>query len=186
MPGQAAKRWKNRPPGSNWGEFGDDDQHGRMNYITAERRLAALQEVKTGQVFTLSHPLDRPGGMVLNGNRKPPVFHPVFRGKETYFNLPSSKIDPRFNDVGSDEAIMLYMQYSTHWDSFAHKGTVFDADGDGVEEAVSYNGWRIVDENGEGLNNGLGARAVSCAEMATTGVQTRAVMVDLQIGRAHV
>ena len=58
MPGQAAKRWKNRPPGSNWGEFGDDDQHGRMNYITAERRLAALQEVKTGQVFTLSHPLE--------------------------------------------------------------------------------------------------------------------------------
>ena len=175
-----AKRWKNRPPGSNWGEFGDDDQLGRMNYVTAERRLAALNEVKTGEVFVLSHPLDKPGGTVLNPNRKPPVFHPVFRGKETYFNLASSKIDPRFNDVGSDEAIMLYMQYSTHWDSFAHKGTVFDADGDGVEEAVSYNGWRIVDENGEGLNNGLGARAVSCAEMATTGVQTRAVMVDLR------
>ena len=175
-----AKRWKNRPPGSNWGEFGDDDQLGRMNYVTAERRLAALKEVQTGDVFVLSHPLDKPGGTVLNPNRKPPVFHPVFRGKETYFNLASSKIDPRFNDVGSDEAIMLYMQYSTHWDSFAHKGSVFDADGDGVEEAVSYNGWRIVDENGQGLNNGLGARAVSCAEMATTGVQTRAVMVDLR------
>ena len=147
-----AKRWKNRPQGSNWGEFGDDDQHGRMNYITAERRLAALKEVKTGQVFTLSHPLDRPGGTVLNPNRKPPVFHPVKRGERTYFNLASSEIDPRFNDVGSDEAIMLYMQYSTHWDSFAHKGTVFDADGDGVEEKVSYNGWRIVDEQGRGLH----------------------------------
>ncbi len=164
-------RWKNRPPGSNWGEFGDDDQHGRMNYITAERRLAALKEVKTGQVFTLSHPLDKPGGTVLNPNRKPPVFHPVFRGKETYFNLPSSKIDSRFNDVGSDEAIMLYMQYSTHWDSFAHKGTLFDADGDGVEEAVSYNGWRIVDEQDRGLHGGLSARAVSVGEMALTGVQ---------------
>ena len=50
------KRWKNRPAGSNWGEFGDDDQHGRMNY----------------------------------------------------------------------------RQYSTHGDSFAHKCTMFDADGDGV------------------------------------------------------
>ncbi len=176
----SSKRWKNRPAGSNWGEFGDDDQRGRMNLITPALRLAALKEVKTGEVFTLSHPLDRPGGTVLNPNRKPPVFHPVFRGKETYFNLPSSKIDPRFNDVGSDEAIMLYMQYSSHWDSFAHKGTMFDADGDGVEEAVSYNGWRIVDEQNRGLHGDLGARAVSVAEMAQTGVQGRAVMVDLR------
>lgn len=174
------KRWKNRPQGSNWGEFGDDDQRGRMNYITAERRLAALKEVKTGQVFTLSHPLDKPGGNVLNPNRKPPVFHPVFRGDKTYFNLASSEIDPRFNDVGSDEAIMLYMQYSTHWDSFAHKGTMFDADGDGVEEKVSYNGWRIVDDEGKALHGALGARAVSVAEMAQTGVQGRAVMIDLR------
>ncbi len=94
--------------------------------------------------------------------------------------MPSSKIDPRFNDVGSDEAIMLYMQYSTHWDSFAHKGTLFDADGDGVEEAVSYNGWRIVDEQDRGLHGGLSARAVSVGEMALTGVQGRAVMVDLR------
>jgi len=173
-------RWKNRPPGSNWGEFGDDDQRGRMNYITAARRLAALKEVKAGQVFTLSHPLDKPGGTVLNPNRKPPVFHPVFRGEHVYFNLASSEIDPRFNDVGSDEAIMLYMQYSTHWDSFAHKGMVFDADGDGVEEKVSYNGWRIVDDDGGALHGDLGARAVSVAEMAQTGVQGRAVMVDLR------
>ena len=61
--------------------------------MAAERRLAALKEVKTGQVFVLSHPLDKPGGQVLNQNRKPPVFHPVFRGTETYFNLESSKID---------------------------------------------------------------------------------------------
>src|SRR5262245_22901628 len=25
------KRWRHRPAGSNWGEFGNDDQHGRMN-----------------------------------------------------------------------------------------------------------------------------------------------------------
>ena len=45
-----AKRWKHRPDGSNWGEFGDDDQRGRMNYLTAERRLRALEEVQTGEV----------------------------------------------------------------------------------------------------------------------------------------
>src|SRR5437667_105111 len=29
-------RWKQRPPGSNWGEFGPDDQRGRMNLVTRE------------------------------------------------------------------------------------------------------------------------------------------------------
>lgn len=174
------KRWKERPEGSNWGDFGVDDQHGRMNLLTPERRLRALSEVKTGRVFCLSHPLDRPGGNVLNANRHPPAFHPVKRGANVYFNLAMSTTDERFTDVGSDEAIMLYSQYSTHWDGFAHKGTVFDADGDGVPEKVSYNGYRIVDSAGRGLHGDLGATAVSVAEMAVTGVQGRAVMIDLR------
>jgi kynurenine formamidase len=175
-----AKRWQKRPEGSNWGEFGEDDQHGRMNLVTAERRLAALKEVKTGRVFCLSHPLDRPGGNVLNPNRYPPVFHPVKRGAHVYFNLAMETTDPRFTDVGSDEAIMLYSQYSTHWDGFAHKGSLFDADGDGVAEKVSYNGFRLVDGSGRGTQGELGAVALSVAEMAETGVQGRAVMIDLR------
>jgi len=41
-------RWKHRPEGSNWGEFGADDQIGRMNLITPARRLAAVREVTEG------------------------------------------------------------------------------------------------------------------------------------------
>ena len=175
-----AKRWKNRPEGSNWGDFGEDDQHGRMNLVTPERRLKALAEVKEGRVFCLSHPLDKPGGNILNPNRYPPVFHPVQRGEHVYFNLAMEKTDPRYNDVGSDEAILLYSQYSTQWDGFAHKGTMFDADGDGVPEAVSYNGFRIVDDQGRGTQGQLGARAVAVDEMAETCVQARAVMIDLR------
>lgn len=175
-----AKRWKNRPDGSNWGEFGEDDQRGRLNLLSAERRLRALREVKTGEVFCLSHPLDKPGGSVLNAFRKPPVFHPVTREGKLYFNLAMSETDPRYTDVGSDEAIMLYSQYSTHWDGFAHKGTLFDADGDGVAEKVSYNGFWLVDSTGCGLYGELGAVALSVAEMAATGVQGRAVMIDLR------
>jgi len=132
------KRWKKRPQGSSWGEFGDDDQRGRMNLLTNERRLSALQEVKTGRVFCLCHPLDRPGGNVLNASRFPPVFHPVKRDGLLYFNLAFERVDPRFTDVGSDEAVMLYTQYSTHWDGFPHKGSLFDADGDNVPEKVFY------------------------------------------------
>lgn len=174
-----AKRWKHRPEGSNWGEFGEDDQRGRINLLTPERRLAAIQEIRTGQVFCLSHPLDRPGGSVLNTFRKPPVFHPVTRDGHVYFNLAMAETDPRYTDVGSDEAIMLYSQYSTHWDGYAHKGSLFDADGDGVAEKVFYNGFQIVDRDGRALYGELGAINLSVAEMATSGVQGRAVMIDL-------
>jgi kynurenine formamidase len=175
-----AKRWKNRPQGSNWGEFGDEDTLGRMNLVTAQRRLAALKEVKTGQAFCLSHPLDRPGGSVLNPHRFPPVFHPVMRDKHVYFNLGFDTFDPRFTDVGSDEAVMLYTQYSTHWDGFPHKGSLFDADGDKAAEKVFYNGYQIVDSEGRGTQGALGAVALGIQGMAETGVQGRGVLIDLR------
>ncbi len=175
-----AQRWKNRPEGSNWGSFGPDDQRGRMNLVTAERRRRAACEVREGIAFCLSLPLDRPGGSVLNANRRPPCFHPVMRGGQVYFNLALACTDPRLTDVGSDEAVMLYDQYSTHWDGFAHKGSLFDADGDGTPERVFYNGHQIVDPaTGEGIAGKLGATAVSAATMAETCVQGRGVLVDL-------
>ena len=42
----------------------------------------------------------------------------------------------------ADDVVTLSLQYSTQWDSLAHVGAEFDADGDGVEEAVYYNGYR--------------------------------------------
>ena len=39
------KRWVNRPEGSTWGDWGDDDQLGRVNLLTPERVKAAVAEV---------------------------------------------------------------------------------------------------------------------------------------------
>lgn len=175
-----AKRWKKRPEGSNWGEFGDDDQRGRLNLLTDEARLRALREVKAGRAFCLSHPLELPGGNVLNSFRHAPVFHPVYREGHVYFNLAFADDNPRFTDTGSDEAVMLYTQYSTHWDAFPHKGSMFDADGDGVEEKVYYNGFQIVDRDGRGAQDKLGAVALSAAVAAETGLQGRGVLIDLR------
>ena len=176
------KRWKKRPEGSNWGEFGDDDQVGRLNLVTEERRLGALREAKSGRAFCLSHPLDRPGGTVLNSFRKPPIFHPVYRDGKKYFNLELGHgvSDHEVTDIGSDEAVLLYTQYSTHWDGFPHKGSLFDADGDGVAEKVYYNGFSIVDAQGRGTQGELGAQAVSVAAPAQTGVQARGTLIDLR------
>ena len=35
-------RWKQRPPGANWGDFGPDDQCGRINLLTPEKVLQGV------------------------------------------------------------------------------------------------------------------------------------------------
>jgi hypothetical protein len=66
-------RWKHRPEGSNWGDFGADDETGRLNLITPEKVLQGIAEVKEGHSFCLSLPLDYPGGNILNAARHPPL-----------------------------------------------------------------------------------------------------------------
>ena len=183
------QRWKNRPQGSNWGDFGSDDQIGRMNLITPACRLKAFQEVRQGLVFCLSLPLDYPGGNVLNSSRFPPSFHAVRRDGQIYFDLAQQESDARFTDVGCDEAVTLYSQYSTQWDSLAHKGSMFDADGDGVEEKVYYNGYHVVDDTtGKPTHGDVGAAALDISNLAETCVQGRGVMIDLRrhLGDARV
>lgn len=41
-------RWKKAPPGSHWGEFGADDQLGRMNLVDAAKVREGVAEVREG------------------------------------------------------------------------------------------------------------------------------------------
>ena len=85
------KRWTTRPEGSNWGEFGDEDQIGMMNTLTPKMRQAALAEAKEGIAFCLSLPLDYPGGSELVGFRTPPkLIAPIRTTGEVSFNYPAS------------------------------------------------------------------------------------------------
>jgi hypothetical protein len=189
------RRWKHRPPGSNWGDFGDEDQAGRMNLLTGERVLQALAEVKHGMTFCLSLPLDFPGGNVLNPRRHPPVLRPTLRNGRPNLNYPLASEDPHQTDVICDDLAILHLQYSTQWDSLAHIGQLFDADGDGIAEPVYYNGYRggtdmvapdAAGDAGFALNGSSTStsvvRALGIDNMAQRCVQGRGVMVDL---RAH-
>ena len=175
-------RWKNRPPGSNWGDFGADDQLGRMNLLTPERRLAAVREVREGIAFALSLPLDYPGGEKLAIGRKPPRLHAVENpsGGPKY-NLSLSQFARAFTDVVCDDAVTLHTQYSTQWDSLAHVGSEFDADGDGVPEKVFYNGFRAGEHvvGPEGDQGRPCARALGIENMASVAIQGRGVLADL-------
>jgi putative cyclase len=178
-------RWKRRPEGSNWGDFGPDDQIGRMNLLTPEARLRGVREVQHGLAFCLSLPLDYPGGNALNPRRKEPRFFHEHRGDGFNYNFALTHENPCFEDVVCDEGVSLFTQYSTQWDGLGHVGQMFDADGDGVPEKVFYNGYRggieVVGPND--AKGGFGAHAIGIERMAAACVQTRGVLADLE--RVH-
>ncbi|MBO72663.1 MAG: cyclase [Flavobacteriales bacterium] len=174
-----SNRWKYRPQGSNWGEYGEDDQLGRLNLVDEKKVLQAVHEIKTGKSFCLSLPLDLPGGQALNKVRKPPILKPVIRNNEEYYNYRWDKIDERITDVGSDDLVILHTQYSTQWDSLAHRGSVFDIQGNGIEEVVYYNGFKaddyMINESGDYVK----ATKLGIENAAMHGIQGRGVLVDL-------
>ena len=124
-------RWKKRPEGSTWGDFGPDDQLGRLNLLTPKKVKQGVAEVKEGLSFCLSLPLDYPGGNVLNPRRHPPVLRPTLRNGKPNMNYVLGRDNADLTDVINDDAVILHLQYSTQWDSLAHVGQLFDADGDG-------------------------------------------------------
>ena len=135
------QRWRRRPLGSNWGEFGPDDQRGRLNLITQEKVRQGLAEAREGLSFCLSLPLDYPGGALLNPRRHPPALRPTLRGGRPNFNCTLADSD--CPDVFNDDLAIMHLQYSTQWDSLAHVGGLFDADGDGLAKRGFYNGFRV-------------------------------------------
>jgi len=185
-------RWKHRPAGSNWGDFGPDDQRGRLNLITTEKVLQGIREVRDGRSFCLSLPLDYPGGNAINPRRFPPVIRPTLRGKVPNSNYQLHADQPGATDVINDDLVVLHTHYSTQWDALSHIGQMFDADGDGAPEPVFYNGFRA-GEDVRGSSSAADAGAFGTISphstsnaarlgidvMAETCVQGRAVMIDL-------
>ena len=172
-------RWKFRPIGSNWGDWGENDQLGRLNLIGPEQVLKGIAEVKTGKTFCLSLPLHLPGGNVLSPVRFPPRLRPVIRNDAPYFNYEWRRIKPYLLDIASDDSVLLYNQYSTQWDSLAHRGALFDANGDGEAEPLYYNGYRAGEDVTLEEDQTTAAKALGIENMAAHGVQGRGVLVDL-------
>ncbi|HLU56920.1 MAG TPA: cyclase family protein [Pseudonocardia sp.] len=193
-------RWRNRPEGSTWGDFGPDDHLGRLNLIGPEQVRKGVAEVRDGVTFCLSLPLTLPGRAVVNPNRLPPVLRPALRSGAIGFNCNMSVAIPGASDVMCDDLVVLHTQYSTQWDAFGHAGSHFDADGDGTPERVYYNGWRAdvdvvgpddpdlagirslgrLDGAADGEASTSNAGPVDISHMARHGVQGRAVLVDLE------
>ena len=188
------QRWVQAPPGSRWGEFGPDYQRGRMNLVTPAKVLQGMAEVQHGRTFVLNLPLDVPGGRAMNPRRIPPRRYAVVRdgrrtGQQGFCWWYASE-DPDLTDVVNDDVVLMSLQYSTHWDSLAHVGSRFDADGDGIAEAVFYNGFRAGVDLRPGVEDANPAEpharyrepvahALGIERLAEHGAQGRGVLIDL-------
>ncbi|WKA26484.1 cyclase family protein [Bradyrhizobium roseum] len=183
------KRWQRRPENSNWGDFGDDDQIGRLNLITPEVVKRGVAEVREGIVFCLSLPLDVPGGRVLTAHRFPPELRAIIRNGQPYFHYCYAHENSDWRDVVCDDAVNLATQYSTQWDGLAHVGQMFDADGDDEPSPVYYNGFRAGSDIPSPADRGVGtAVALGIDQAAAHGIQGRGVLVDLarRFGRERI
>ena len=95
---------------SNWGRWGDDDERGTVNLITAERLVAAAALVRQGKVFDLGIPFDEAGPQP-GGGRINPV------------HLMSQTGDTQVFPGGfryADDYIFMPLQGATQWDALAH------------------------------------------------------------------
>src|SRR5690348_18483057 len=92
-------RWSNRPAGSTWGDFGADDERGRLNLLTSQKVLQGIAEVKVGRTFCLSLPLDYPGGPILSPRRHPPGWSPPMRGARPTRTNQLRSDDPTATDT---------------------------------------------------------------------------------------
>jgi hypothetical protein len=88
-----------------WGQYGDSDELGAVNLLTAERVRRASEEcVRTGERFVLSLPLDLPD---------PPLYGRQPLQHEVFVTGPG----------GTDDRLdAFFPQASTQWDGLGHHG----------------------------------------------------------------
>jgi kynurenine formamidase len=117
--------------------WGEGDQAGGSNWITAEKILDAIQLVKTGTVYELGHVYER--GMPVFGNRTYAMFTP---GSPTGGPLGDNKI------VYHDEFLCAEIgQVGTQFDGPGHVGTRVTLE-DGSVKDIFYNGFTVDEMRG--------------------------------------
>src|ERR1700674_579598 len=100
---------KGAPPGSSWGVFGDADEWGCLNFLTADGVVEAARLVRKGRVFRLDTRINY---------AQPPLFNRT----PARHNIISFE---RFGLLGHDDSLDNYnTQEGSQWDGFGHIGHV--------------------------------------------------------------
>ena len=100
---------------SNWGRWGDQDERGTANFITAEKRIDAAALIRTGRTFSLAIPMDSNGPQSGIGFRTNPIHLMAATGAD-----PEQEVDLGGGARYTDDVISMPLQCATQWDSLAH------------------------------------------------------------------
>ncbi len=102
---------------SNWGRWGASDELGTLNHITPESRVAALSSVRSGEVLSLSLPLEERGPQPPTVRRRNPQLTMLDTGSDVAAGVQSAAA----SGIGwADDMVTMALQAATHWDSLAH------------------------------------------------------------------
>lgn len=142
---------------SNWGRWGEDDQHGTLNLLSKEKTLRALSLVEEGTTVSCSRTVT----WTPEADHMSTPVHFMLESGEGWAS--GDKVTNRPSQASTDFFGMAFHGYHiTHMDSLAHF----------FWQGKMYNG-----RPPHLVSTGLGA-TVESIELAGDGVATRGVLVD--------
>lgn len=148
----------------NWGRWGDQDELGTLNNVTDADRAAACRAVGTGEVVSLSIPVDAQGPQHGGSGRLNPVHLMSVDGRD-FCDPQSAEKDARRKYLqNADDILILPTQAGTQWDGLAH---VFF-------EQRMWNGYSAAEVSSAGARR----NAISAAADRVLG---RGVLLDLPL-----
>lgn len=101
---------------SNWGRWGDDDQIGTLNNVSADDVVNAAKLIRKGKTFALGLALDQKIQSGLFGGRWNPIHTMLATGTDAAAGNQDIGAYLRY----ADDAINMPCQASTQWDALAH------------------------------------------------------------------
>lgn len=147
---------------SNWGRWGPDDQAGTLNHLTPARRKQAAALIRSGELLSLSIPVDGDGPQRPGSGRINPQHLMTVTGRD-FAGEGSAERDRRRGYLqNADDLLILPTQSGTQWDGLAH---VFF-------EQQMYNGYPVASVSS------VGARRNAITEAADR-MAGRGVLLDL-------
>ena len=135
-----------------WGEFGEDDELGALNLMTAQTRIDAAALVATGESVSLANPMSKSA----SGNFIEPLGHTTF-----VFDLPP-EFDAGESAAGDVFNINYHGGIHSHMDGVAHFGW----------RGKLYNGFDFAPKEDGFVHVGV-------EHIAAHGIFGRGVLVDL-------
>src|SRR3954453_18729081 len=102
---------------TNWGKWGDDDEVGCLNYLTAEEVLRGVRHVKKGEVYPLQRLIGDPKGDPVWPGRSPAERTQIL--DESSWDGADAPAFPGGLHY-ADDKINAFLQGSTQYDGLGH------------------------------------------------------------------